>query len=116
MVSFFYLETFLRAYLYTISIEFAVCYSINRRISFERVLWVVMLVNAFSLFFVWFIFPTLSVTYDAYSFVSESFAVVSEALLMRALLPISIRRAFATSFAQNMASFIFGLLFPWAIL
>ena len=114
MLSFFYVESFLKAYLYTFLTEFAVCYLINRRFGF-RVVVVVLIVNAFSLPFVWFVFPALTVGYRLYLLIAETFAVVSEALLMRMMFPISVKRALATSIAMNMASYTFGVLFPWLI-
>lgn len=114
MLSFFYVESFLRAYLYAVVIESAVCYLINRRFGF-RVLAVVLIVNAFSLPFVWFVFPAITLGYSLFILVSETFAVVSEGLLMRVLLPITVKRALATSVAMNTASLTFGVLFPWLI-
>jgi hypothetical protein len=112
----FLFVAFLKAYVYTVAIELVVCYAINRQIGFKKVLWTVILVNAFSLSIVWFLLPKYSVSYVEYLVAAEALAVVSEALLMKAILRFSIRRAFATSFAMNMASFFFGILFPWAIL
>ena len=114
MLSSFYVQGFLKAYLYAILIEFAVCYLINRRFG-SRVLSVVLIVNAFSLPFVWFVFPAITLGYRLYVLVSETFAVVSEALLMHVMFPTSVKRALATSVAMNMASFTFGILFPWLI-
>jgi len=111
----FYVEGFLKAYLYTVLIESAVCYLMNHRFGL-RVLKVVLIVNAFSLPFVWFIFPTVGLEYHLYLLVAETFAVVSETLLMRVLFPTSLKYALATSIAMNMASFTFGILFPWLIL
>jgi len=109
-----YVESFLKAYLYTILIEFAVCYLLNRRFGF-KVLTIVLIVNALSLPFVWFVFPTINLDYRLYILISETFAVASEAVLMRVMLPITVKRAFATSVAMNMASYTFGVLFPWLI-
>ena len=115
MLSSLYVEGFLKAYLYTILIELAVCYLMNRRFGF-RVLVVILIVNTFSLPFVWFVFPAIKLSYPLYLLVAETFAVVSEALLMRILFSISVKRALVTSVAMNMASFTFGILFPWLIL
>jgi len=114
MLSFLYVESFLKACLYTIAIEFAVCYLINHRFGF-RVLMIVLIVNAFSLPFVWFVFPAIPLGYHLYLLIAETFAVVSEALLMWIMFPMSVKRALATSVAMNMASFTFGILFPWLI-
>jgi hypothetical protein len=105
---------FLKAYFYDNLIEIAICYVLNNRSGFWRVLVVVLIVNTFSLPFVWFVFPWLTfLTYYEYILLSESFAVISEAILLRVLLmKISWKRALATSFVMNMASFSFGLLFP----
>ena len=114
MLSALYVEGFLKAYLYTILIELVVCYLINRRFGI-RVLVVVLIINTFSLPFVWFIFPAIKLGYPLYLLLSETFAVVSEALLMRIMFPTTVKRALVTSIAMNVASFTFGILFPWLI-
>jgi hypothetical protein len=91
-----------------------VCYLVNHRFGLGRVAVVVLAVNAFSLPFVWFIFPAIT-SYDLFLFISETFAMISEALSMRLMFPTTVRRALATSIGMNMASFSFGILFPWLI-
>ena len=115
MLGSLYFEEFLRAYSYTVLIELAVCYLMNRRFGL-KVLAVVLAVNTFSLPFVWFIFPALRLSYLLYLLVAETFAVVSEALLMHKMFPMNVKWAFLTSVTMNMASFAFGILFPWLIL
>jgi len=112
LVDAYYLLVFSKAYLFTVSIEFVVCYLLNRRIGFRRVLGTVLLVNGFSVFIVWFVIPRLVFDYLEYLLAAEGFAVISETILMMKLVPLSSRRILATSFVMNMASFIFGFLFP----
>jgi hypothetical protein len=80
-----------------------------------RVLITALLVNSFSLPIVWFLIPHLQTywTYWKFASVAEAFAVVSEAIMMKPLLPLSWRRAAATSFAQNMTSYAVGLALGW---
>lgn len=108
LLDFSYLVTFAKAYLLTISIEFAVCYVLNHKFGLKKILGSVTLVNSFSLPIVWFLIPGLADTYSEYVLLSEVFAVISEALLLRALLPLSIGRAFVTSLAMNMSSLVLG--------
>jgi hypothetical protein len=116
LIDFSHFVVFAKAYFLTISIEFSVCYALNHKIGLKGIIGSVTLVNSFSLPIVWFLIPGLMVSYSENVLVAEGFAVVSEGLLLRALLPLSTGRAIATSLAMNMASFVLGLLFPWPIL
>jgi hypothetical protein len=111
-----YFMIFGKAYLLTISIESLVCYALNHRIGLKQVLGSVALVNSFSLPIVWFLIPDLMVSYSEYVLVAEGFAILSEWILMKALMPFSWRRAAGTSIAMNVASFGLGIVLPWLIL
>lgn len=113
LLDFSHLVTFAKAYFLTVSIEFLVCYGLNRKAGLARVLGSVILVNSFSLPIVWFLIPSLMVSYFENVLVAEGFAVISEGILVKALLRLSWRRSMATSFAMNMASFIFGITLMW---
>ena len=75
----------------------------------------VLLVNSLSLPIVWFVIPLIVNSYLSYAFSAELFAVVSEAVLLRILLPFSLKRAMVASVSMNMVSFLVGLIFPFLI-
>jgi hypothetical protein len=60
---------------------------------------------------VWFVFPRLIDSWWPMVLAAESFAVIAEAIWLRAF---GLRRALAWSLAANGASFLFGLL--WSAL
>jgi hypothetical protein len=104
---------FIRAYLFTVLIELVLCYLLNHEIGFMKILGADTLVNTFSVPIVWFLLTKLPIDYFTFVVVAEVFAVASEGLLLKTLLPRSLGRSMVTSVAMNITSFSIGVLFPW---
>lgn len=105
-------RSLIKAYLLTASIETVVFYPFARPTSVPREISVVFLVNAFSLPLVWFVIPLLVPYYSAYVIGSELFAILSEAILLKAILHLSFKRVILGSALMNLTSFSVGLLLP----
>ena len=113
-VSYNYLLSFFKAFLWTVLIE-SLVFCFLTRINLLKALVVVLLVDCFSLPIVWFLIPFIANSDFSYVFMAELFAVLSEAALLRFLLQFSYKRAMAVSVAINMVSFLVGLIFPFLI-
>ncbi len=110
-----YLLSFLKAFLWTVLVEFLVFYPFARNLRVSKAFAAVLLVNSLSLPIVWFVIPLIVNSYLTYAILAEPFAVLSEAALLRILLRFSYKRATAASLTMNMASFLVGLIFPFLI-
>lgn len=99
----------------TVLVELLMFYPFARNLGASKAFAAVLLVNSFSLPIVWFAIPLIVNSYLTYAFLAELFAVLSEAALLRILLPFSLKRTIAASMTMNMASFLVGLIFPFLI-
>jgi hypothetical protein len=110
-----YLLSFFKAFLLTVLVEFLVFYRFERNLGVSKAFAAVFLVNSLSLPIVWFAIPLIVNDYLTYALLAEPFAVLSEATLLRILLPFSYKRAIALSMTMNMTSYLVGLAFPFLI-
>lgn len=111
-----YLLSFFKAFLWTVLVELLVfCTFFARNLGVSKAFAAVLVVNSFSLPIVWFVIPLIVNSYLTYAILAEPFAVLSEAALLRILLPFSLKRAIAASLTMNMVSFLVGLIFPFLI-
>lgn len=67
-------------------------------------------ISAFTLPFVWFVFPNLQLDYFIYVIISELFALMIEMIFYKYFFNISWKKSFVISFICNLASYVFGLL------
>jgi len=108
-----YVISFAKAYLLAVFVELLVFYPfVAKRIRFLKASVAVCFVNAVSLPVVWFLMPLMFDSYWAYACSAELFAVLSEAIMLSVLLPLSKRRLLVASVTMNMVSFLVGLMFP----
>lgn len=110
-----HLLSFFKAFLLTVLVEFLVFYRFKMNLGVSKAFAAVFLVNFLSLPIVWFVIPLMANDYMAYALLAESFAVLSEAALLRILLSFSYKHAIALSTAMNMTSYLVGLAFPFLI-
>ena len=103
----------LRAFAVTAAVEALVAVPLLARVEAHlgRRLAAVLLVNLATHPLVWFLFPGLTVRYPVRVALSEAWALAAETGGYWTTCPrLGPRRAFATSFLANAASFIIGLL------
>jgi len=99
----------------TLLIESLIFYPFAREIATSKTFGTVLFVNAFSLPIVWFVLPFLVNSYQVYVFSAEFFAFLSEALILKVLLPLSWKRILVASITMNLGSFLIGTFFPFLI-
>ena len=110
---------FLKALLFTISIETAVLFVFFKL--FYRSLkiknWLLLLTGILTSFstlpYLWFILPLFIHKKLYYIIVSELSAIIVESFIILGLLRINYAKALIVSVACNMTSFLIGLLFNW---
>lgn len=86
-------------------------FPVKTKIELKKLIRTIVIVNAVTLPFVWFVFPALISNYLLFISIAELFAFIAEALLYSHLLKLNIREALKISFAANLASFLIGFVF-----
>jgi hypothetical protein len=109
-----HLVSFFKAFVLTFLIESFVLYLFTSETAISQTVKVALVANAISLPVVWFVLPLL-ITYSTYVLLAETFAVLSESLVLRALLTISYKRCLLAAFTMNLTSFAIGWIFPTVI-
>ena len=115
----FYEIEFLKALLFTVSIETIVLLILVKVIPFFKkynisnlkIIFTGILSSFATLPYVWFIFPAFIFDQNLYIMTSESFAVITETLIFRHLLKLKFKNSLLLSLACNMISFAAGLIF-----
>ncbi len=110
---------FLKALLFTISIETAVLFVFFKL--FYRSLkiknWLLILTGILTTFstlpYLWFILPIFIHTKLLYTIISELSAILVESIIILGLLRIKYSKALIVSVTCNMSSFFIGLLLKW---
>jgi len=108
---------FLKSLLLTILIETIVLIAyfrwIDRRreIKISELLMTGFIASFATLPYLWFVFPVYIDQQMAYILAGESFAVLVETLIVRALLRTNLCTSFVCSLACNMISFLVGVFF-----
>ena len=114
-----YEMSFLRALLFTISIEIAVLFILFKFIfkSLEIKNWLLLLTGILTSFstlpYLWFIFPIFIHAKLWYTLISELSAILIESVIILGLLRIKYSKALLVSVACNMSSIYIGLLMKW---
>ncbi len=114
----FLYERFFPALFLSVSVETVLLLVLARRVfrlkaaevPTGRIVFAGVLATSATLPYVWFVFWELLGGTVLYAPVAETFVLAAEAFILKALLGLSLRRAFAASFACNAASFSLGLL------
>jgi len=114
-----YEMNFLKALLFTISIETAVLFVLFKLYykSLKVKNWLLLITGIFTSFstlpYLWFIFPIFIHSKLWYIIISELSAILVESVIILGLLKISYTRSLIVSVACNMSSFLIGLLIKW---
>lgn len=107
---------FLKSLLLTIIIETIALFVIFKffttkfKINNYTLLFTGILATFATLPYLWFIFPVIFKTNVWYHFSSETFAVLTESLIIMGLLRINYKESIIISFICNMSSYIIGLI------
>lgn len=112
----FQARLFLAYLLLTIVIETPVLYLIVRRffhadglrLPLKRLLFAGFITSFATYPYVWYVWPALLAEPNQAIIVAELMVFVVEALMLRALLPVSVRQALLASFACNMTTIVLG--------
>ena len=103
-----YLAGFLQAFLVTVFVEFLMICLLTYGVRCPKALEAILICNAFSLPIVWFIIPILVRDNLFYILSSETFAVLSESVILKVLLRLPYSRALLVACIMNAASFAVG--------
>jgi hypothetical protein len=110
---------FLKALLFTISIETVVLFLLVKFVfkSISAKNWLLVLTGILTTFstlpYLWFILPAFIKSRLYYTIISEASAVLIESVIILGLLRINYKKAFIISIICNMVSFLIGLLIKW---
>jgi hypothetical protein len=110
---------FLKALIFTISIETTVLFLLFKLIfkSLRIKNWLILFTGILTTFstlpYLWFILPIFIKTHIYYSIISEVSAIMIESVIILALLRISYKKALIVSITCNMASYLVGLAINW---
>lgn len=104
---------FLKSLFITVTIETIVIYLLVYRESFKRSTKLLSgtIPTITTLPYIWFVFPYFINNRLIYTILSESFAVLFEAVIIYLILRVKFRYAFLLSFVANTVSYLFGLVF-----
>jgi len=111
-----YLLMFWKAFLLTNAVEIPILYLFAYKMGVVKVFATGLLANGLSLPVVWFIMPLVTSSYLNFVIFAETFAVLSETLILRKVLFISYKRSLTAALAMNAMSFLVGWMFPSLLL
>lgn len=105
-----FFSQFAQAFAFTLAIEVPLLYLVMRnRAKFTSILITGVMANLLTVPVVWLILP-LWFAGPVYIWISETFAVCVEFLVIKLALRVDSRIAFFASLLMNLSSFLFGLL------
>jgi len=107
---YFFISLLLTLAVEMLSLFISAKYLIKIKIQAKEILYWGVLINLFSLPYLWFVFP-LFIPLNNYILTGEILVVLAEAFILSKALKANFKKALILSLIANMASYFIGLLF-----